>query len=501
VTLASIGTTSGSAVSVTDASGAATVSSGGVSIPVLLSDPSTGGPIQGVNVALGLPSSQQGLARLFISDPQGRYPDQFLTLTAAQSGGAATTPDATKKLASAASTPVSLSVQNGCPSSLPANITVQTPIVSTSVPGPPPPSALDAMNDADLSALNNFASSVLGTSINIGADQQLGFASASDCASGVWNWVKPEAANAVQDYLAIKTAEYVTGLALVPVEVFRTISGVNVSKMSSALGTCENWTSGAIVRAINMKNQRMLSATFPNPPSPSSVVQQPVATQNGQSQPVPSSLCFVSPGILGGDFAGTTDPSGETVVDIPPGNCTLGVTAPGYQPTTQNITIPSAGSQPLSPLTMTLPPGGSGGGGGTTFTGSLDASTTVSTTCTWQLDLTGQINVTVSGGGTASNPYTGTFAVTGGQGTFSVLTCSVDAIGFRFSFNGPVAGSLGYVTSQGSFTVQDATWGTTTWAFANGVLSGNTLIGTLTMDTVPGFDEPAVQTLTLNKTP
>lgn len=357
VTLASTGSSTSSAVSVTDSNGAATVTSGGVSIPVALSDPMTGNPIRGANVALGLPPSGQGLATLFVTDPQGRYPTRFLTLTAPK-GRAPTAAGAARQMVSdggaADATPVSLPLGSNCPSSLPGTTTVQPSIDSIYVPGPPPPSLLDAMRDAELSALNSYASSY-GLNISL-RDRPIGFASRSDCAQQIWEWIRPEAVSAGKLWLALKAVEYASGveLALAPVDVFHAIVDTDVPKMSSALKVCESWVSGAAVRAIDLGNQRLLSVVLSGQPGPNNVVSQPVSTRNAQNQPVPSSVCYVSGDTLGGDFAASTDASGNTVMNIPPDDYTAAITAPGYTPITQNVTTPAQGQ--AAPLAASLAP-------------------------------------------------------------------------------------------------------------------------------------------------
>jgi len=357
VTLASTGSSTSSAVSVTDSNGVATVTSGGVSIPVALSDPMTGNPIRGANVALGLPPSGQGLATLFVTDPQGRYPTRFLTLTAPK-GRAPTAAGAARQMVSdggaADATPVSLPLGSNCPSSLPGTTTVQPSIDSIYVPGPPPPSLLDAMRDAELSALNSYASSY-GLNISL-RDRPIGFASRSDCAQQIWEWIRPEAVSAGKLWLALKAVEYASGveLALAPVDVFHAIVDTDVPKMSSALKVCESWVSGAAVRAIDLGNQRLLSVVLSGQPGPNNVVSQPVSTRNAQNQPVPSSVCYVSGDTLGGDFAASTDASGNTVMNIPPDDYTAAITAPGYTPITQNVTTPAQGQ--AAPLAASLAP-------------------------------------------------------------------------------------------------------------------------------------------------
>ena len=357
VTLASTGSSTSSAVSVTDSNGAATVTSGGVSIPVALSDPMTGNPIRGANVALGLPPSGQGLATLFVTDPQGRYPTRFLTLTAPK-GRAPTAAGAARQMVSdggaADAIPVSVPLGSNCPSSLPGTTTVQPSIDSIYVPGPPPPSLLDAMRDAELSALNSYASSY-GLNISL-RDRQIGFASRSDCAQQIWEWIRPEAVSAGKLWLALKAVEYASGveLALAPVDVLHAIVDTDVPKMSSALKVCESWVSGAAVRAIDLGNQRLLSVVLSGQPGPNNVVSQPVSTRNAQNQPVPSSVCYVSGDTLGGDFAASTDASGNTVMNIPPDDYTAAITAPGYTPITQNVTTPAQGQ--AAPLAASLAP-------------------------------------------------------------------------------------------------------------------------------------------------
>jgi len=332
---------------VTDANGLTTISSGGITVPVQLTDVRTGAPIAGINVALGLPSAQTGVAVLCLDDTTGRYPLQFITLLASASQ-VALRPGALQ--AEESNPPVSVPVQTNCPSSLPANITVQPPIDSIYVPAPPTPSLEDviahAMFEAELDALNKLVVQLNLPPISVN-DQQATFTSGTNCATAIWGSVKSTGATE----LVINTVEYSTSLELLPVSVFFTT--LDALELSSTLQTCQNWASGATIRAIHLGNQSILSVNFSGLPAATGFAAQNVTVRNTQGQPVPSSLCYVSADTLGGEYAGTTDSTGTTVVNLQPDKYSANLISPGYNPASQNVTIPAPG-QSVPPLVVTL---------------------------------------------------------------------------------------------------------------------------------------------------
>jgi len=82
--------------------------------------------------------------------------------------------------------------------------------------------------------------------------------------------------------------------------------------------------------------------------------------QNPQGQSVPSSLCYVSAGTLGGEFAGTTDSTGTTVVNLQPDNYTLDINSKGYALSSEEVTVPASGMAAQPVLAIVTLPGTSG---------------------------------------------------------------------------------------------------------------------------------------------
>jgi hypothetical protein len=157
--------------------------------------------------------------------------------------------------------------------------------------------------------------------------------------------------------------------------------------------------------------------------------------------------------------------------------------------------VDQAGSQACRTVSLTVSDATGGYSG--PFSGWTTDSKSLSPFCIMKHTLSGTLNLKVSGSGTLADPYTGTVS---GDGT-DVLTvvaganCYGDTI--KSQTTGTVSGSLGTVQA-----VAYASGGGTTvkLEFSNGIISGNTLTGTLIL-TNEFFDAPITLTVTLTKTP
>jgi hypothetical protein len=131
------------------------------------------------------------------------------------------------------------------------------------------------------------------------------------------------------------------------------------------------------------------------------------------------------------------------------------------------------------------------------FSGSAFDSKTFEPSCVMKHSLSGTITLTVSGSGTAADPYTGTVSGSGRDDltVASGTLCYGDVI--TAPITGTVSGSSGKV--QALATASGA--GTTlTIEFTNGVISGNTLTGTLKISN-EFFDAPITGPITLTRAP
>ena len=132
----------------------------------------------------------------------------------------------------------------------------------------------------------------------------------------------------------------------------------------------------------------------------------------------------------------------------------------------------------------------------TTFVGKFSGSTTGTFgACNWQHTVSGSGTITVSGDGTAGNPFVGTFAASGVD-VITVLPGSIaECKGStqHANFSGPAL-----ITNNGSNVTVNITNPDGSTAQFDGTIAGTTITGTLTLDS-PVFDSPIVGPLTVKK--
>lgn len=135
-----------------------------------------------------------------------------------------------------------------------------------------------------------------------------------------------------------------------------------------------------------------------------------------------------------------------------------------------------------------------------TYAGPAIGSTTTKQVfgCRWSVAVSADITAVVTGGGTASQPYSGTFSIANGRAVLTPLpgfeTCGTDT--FTFTGSAPITGSAGVVQSSGTVSVGSAS---ADFSFTNGTFSADRLAGNITINSTTYFETPVTQALTLTR--
>ncbi len=354
---------SGNAAATTDANGMATLTANGVTIPIQLVDPVTGQPLQGVNVALGMPASPMGVATLIVNDPSGVYPFQFVPLKAASFTPAPAVRSG-RSLAltqQSSGTAVSVPVQLGCPSTLPTDITASAPLDTTYVPPPDPSLPTPTVTQIAQAYWEGGTNAMQSMAVSLGlsfayTDTVMSFSgntAAADCKNQILQFAGQLATGKALGKMALYTVETLTGAEVPEIVSFGLeAASTTTDIMDQNFSGCSAWWNSVTIRSVQFGGQTYLmilpAGTYP--PSTSFSDQTVTVTP-----PAVSSLCFVSATGLGDDFAGATDNTGTLTVSLPGDNYTVGATSEGYSTSSTDITVPAPG-QPISTAGVTLVP-------------------------------------------------------------------------------------------------------------------------------------------------
>jgi len=356
---------SGASAGTTDANGLVTLSSGGITVPLQLVDSSTNQPIQGMNVALGTPSSPVGLVVLFLDDPLNQYPIQFITLQAPPSDSASSLKRRRSRplsvpMQQGSGSPTTVGANIGCSSDIPATATVSAPISSIDVPPPPPGTTISQQSqgvfDAATNAMQNFASQ-RGISFNSTGEQlavQGGqcLVAAAPVVTAFLGGGLPTALGMVGTGAELVEA---AGIIEVPEWFGLSIKTADAwSDIQSTLSSCPAWIVNLGIKGIQLGAQQIvLMVAGGTPPDQSTFVSQFLGTQSQAGAPLDSTTCILSDDTFGnGSFVVSSDGSGTA--ELPADTYTTETTSNGYVPVPGGFSL-SASNQG-QPIDVTMSP-------------------------------------------------------------------------------------------------------------------------------------------------
>ena len=358
------------AAAMTDANGTATLCAGGFVFPIQLTDVDSGQPLaSGLAVSAAVDPALPGRAIVLIADPAQNYPLQFVLLDSPPPAGAtaARREAAADRQAQASGSTIAVPAQSGTAAVLTGVIqALQTGLLAGALPAPKPNT--QSFTNTFLTVVQEMTSSsqvllppplsgalpsvTTSSPVPIGEYRQaLATQVGADAAQNLSTWYITLPADEEITLVGSLSDLYGGLAAAVTVDIMDDVLATYYQEIGASSVVTETIRFGGIAVQIPLPDfTAPIQNIIPPKPNLNITVQAP----NG-SAVSKGSVQLVSGGDLGFGMLGNVGGNGLAAIPAPPGPYTARVDSLGFQPQTQNVTVPALGGTSLSFVLQFLP--------------------------------------------------------------------------------------------------------------------------------------------------